>query len=91
MSARDDITAHFTSAELAEELVDAHRIQVLTEDGQAYDGELAMLRGLVATLRAVAKHGDLTDIQKLLDEHERDEHDAYTEAGEKSSRKDGAS
>jgi hypothetical protein len=38
-----------------------------------YPGELDMLRGLVATLRAVAAHGDLPDVRKLLDEHERDE------------------
>ena len=50
------------------------------EDGQAYDGELAMLRGLVATLHAVAEHGDLPDVRKLLAEHKRDEQDAREEA-----------
>jgi hypothetical protein len=58
----------------------AYRAEVLAADGQAYNGELSMLRGLVATLRAVAKHGDLGDVQKLLAEHERDEQDAYAEA-----------
>lgn len=51
---------------------------------EAYPGQLAMLTGLVATLRAVATHGDLADVRKLLDEHQRDEQDAYTET-EKSS------
>lgn len=53
---------------------------------EAYPGELAMLHGLVATLRVVAEHGDLTDVRQLLDEHQRDERDAYAEAGEMSSR-----
>lgn len=52
---------------------------------EAYPGELVMLRGLVATLRAVAEHGDLSDVRQLLAEHQRDEQDAYDEAGEKSS------
>ncbi|KOG21762.1 hypothetical protein ADK36_12310 [Streptomyces viridochromogenes] len=42
-------------------------------DGQAYDGELAMLRGLVATLNAVAEHGDLSDVRKLLGEYASDD------------------
>jgi hypothetical protein len=45
--------------------------------GEAYPGELAMLRGLVATLRVVAEHADLIDVRQLLDEHKRDEQDAY--------------
>lgn len=65
----------------AEEIADAHAAEVLAADGQAYLGELAMLRGLVATLRAVAEHGDLPEVRKLLDEHQRDEQDAYAEAG----------
>lgn len=47
--------------------------------GEAYAGELVMLRGLVATLRAVAEHGDLNEVRQLLDEHKRDEQDAYTD------------
>jgi hypothetical protein len=49
-------------------------------NAEAYPGELDMLRGLIATLRVVAQHGDLTDVVKLLDEHQRDEQDAYAEA-----------
>jgi hypothetical protein len=51
--------------------------------GEAYDGELSMLRGLIATLRVVAEHGDLPEVRKLLDEHQRDEQDAYAKADEK--------
>lgn len=65
-------TAHYRDA------MDAHRAEVLAADGQAYDGELAMLRGLVGTLRVVAEHGDLTEVRRLLDEHKSDEQDAYT-------------
>lgn len=54
-------------------------------EAEAYLGELAMLRGLVATLRAVAEHGDLPDVRQLLEEHQRDERDAYAEQREKSS------
>lgn len=50
--------------------------------GEAYPGQLAMLTGLVATLRAVAEHGDLDDVRKLLAEHQRDEQDACAETGE---------
>ncbi|NEY33037.1 hypothetical protein GTU99_12685 [Streptomyces sp. PRKS01-65] len=46
---------------------------------EAYAGELAMLRGLVATLRVVAEHGDLADVRTLLTEHQRDEQDAYAQ------------
>lgn len=51
-------------------------------DGQAYDGELDMLHGLVATLNAVAEHGDLSDVRKLLREYATDD----AEAREQSSR-----
>lgn len=47
---------------------------------EKYPGELDMLRGLVATLHVVARHGDLPDVVKLLDEHQRDEQDAHAEA-----------
>lgn len=53
-----------------------------TED---YSGELDMLRGLVATLRAIAEHGDLPDVRKVLAEHAADDAEARAEAGEKSS------
>ena len=53
--------------------LDAYRAEVLAADGQAYNGELAMLRGLVATLNAVAEHGDLSDVRKLLGEHASDD------------------
>ncbi|MFI8294477.1 hypothetical protein ACIGCZ_00870 [Streptomyces nigra] len=56
-----------------------------THDAEDYPGELDMLRGLVATLRAVTAHGDLADVRQLLEEHKRDDADARA-AGEKSSR-----
>ena len=59
-------TSHYRDA------MDAHRAEVLAEDGQAYPSELAMLHGLIATLRAVAEHGDLNDVRKLLEEHQTD-------------------
>ncbi|RSN13792.1 hypothetical protein DMH25_08370 [Streptomyces sp. WAC 01325] len=49
----------------------ALRAEILAADGQAYAGELTVLRGLVATLTAVAQHGDLSDVQKLLRDHTR--------------------
>jgi hypothetical protein len=66
-------TAHYRDA------LDAHRAEVLAEDGQAYPGELAMLHGLVATLTAVAEHGDLKDLRKLLEEHKADDTAARAE------------
>lgn len=55
--------------EAARTVRDAYRAEVLAADGQAYDGQLVMLTGLVATLNAVAEHGDLTEVRKLLAEH----------------------
>lgn len=55
-------------------------------DEQAYDGELAMLRGLVATMRAVAEHGDLADVQELLAAYDIDAAEALAEAEGKGSR-----
>lgn len=84
MSARDRLE-RVCGPQVPPELIaalDAYRAEVLAEDGQAYVGELAMLRGLVATLRAVATQGGLDEVRKLLDEHQRDEQDAYAEAGE---------
>ncbi|MFJ8345117.1 hypothetical protein ACIQ9J_01820 [Streptomyces sp. NPDC094153] len=83
MSARSRIHAMFSvDADGERELdtrLDAYRAEVLAGDGQAYDGELAMLRGLVATLRAVAEHGDLSDVRKLLAEYQRDDAQARAE------------
>lgn len=70
----------------AEQLVDAHRVEVLAADGQAYDGELAMLRSLRRTLRAVTRYGtDMDEVRKLLAEHTADDAAARLEAKEKSS------
>lgn len=55
-----------------------------------YPGQLDMLRGLIATIRVVVDHGDLDDVRKLLDEHQRDEQDAVAEARGKSSRRTAA-
>ncbi len=66
----------------ARKLLDAYRAEVLTEattTGEAYPGELAMLHGLIATLTAVAQHGDLNDVRKLLEEHKADDAQARTE------------
>lgn len=63
----------------AQSLLDAYQAEVLAEDGQAYPGELAMLHGLIATLTAVAEHGDLKDVRELLEEHKADDTAARTE------------
>lgn len=69
----------------ARALLDAHRAAVLAADGQAYDGELAMLRGLARTLRVVVRPDDtsvdVAEVRRLLHEHAADE----AEAREKSS------
>lgn len=93
MSARDSFRALFGTLDEASEAdldrrLDAHRDEVLAADGQAYDGELAMLRGLVRTLRTVVRYGasaeaQRAEVQRLLAEHERDEQDAYAGLGEK--------
>jgi hypothetical protein len=61
--------------------LDAYRAEVLVTDGQAYDGELAMLRGLVRTLRVVVRPDDpdVAEVQRLLIEHARDETAARAE------------
>lgn len=63
--------------------LDAYRAEVLAEDGQAYDGELAMLRGLVRTLRVVVRPDgvDVAEVRRLLHHHAADD----AEAREKSS------
>lgn len=47
---------------------------------EEYPGELDMLRGLMATTRVVADHGDLDDVRKLLDEHSADDAAARAQA-----------
>lgn len=55
-------------------------------DEQAYDGELAMLRGLVRVLRTVVRENDtLDEVRRLLWEHASDDA-AAREAEGKSSR-----
>ncbi|MCM8552661.1 hypothetical protein [Streptomyces sp. STCH 565 A] len=65
-------TAHYRDA------MDAHRAEVLAADGQAYDGELAMLRSLVRTLRVVVRPDDanVAEVRSLLHQHADDERDA---------------
>lgn len=60
----------------ARELLARYDAEAGPED---YPGELAMLRGLVATLHAVAEHGDLPDVRKVLAEHKSDEAEARAE------------
>lgn len=57
-------------------------------DGQEYDGELAMLRGLVRTLRVVVRddgsaEAQRAEVRQLLHEHVTDEAAARVEAEEK--------
>lgn len=47
------------------------------KSGEAYPGELAMLRGVLAVLRTVAQHGDMDEVNRILTEHEWDERAAY--------------
>lgn len=76
---------HGENAEpFAREVLAEHRSEVLAADGQAYDGELSMLRGLVRTLRVVARQSDLGEVQRLLIHHAVDDADARDR--EKSSR-----
>lgn len=85
MSARARIHAMFPLDEQAErELdvrLDAHRAEVLAADGQAYDGELAMYRHLVRTLRVVARpdDADMSEVRRLLHQHAGDDAAARTE------------
>ncbi|MFI1702012.1 hypothetical protein ACH419_39530 [Streptomyces bobili] len=63
--------------------LDAHRAEVLAGDGQAYDGELAMLRGLVRTLRVVVREdNNVAEVRRLLHQHAADEAAAYAETGD---------
>jgi hypothetical protein len=66
----------------ARQLLDAYRAEVVAETtapAEAYPGELAMLHGLIATLRVVAEHGDLRQVRKLLEEHKADDAAARAE------------
>ncbi len=81
-------TAHYRDA------MDAHRAEVLAEDGQAYDGELAMLRGLVRTLRTVVRDGSSaektrTEVQRLLWQHAADDATARAENTRPTTAEDG--
>lgn len=51
-------------------------------DGQAYDGELAMLRTLVRTLRVAARQSDLPAVQQALINHATDDAAARVRVGE---------
>jgi hypothetical protein len=51
-----------------------------------YPGELAMLRGLLGVVRAIAKHSDIDELRRTIAEFDTDESAAYAEAREKSSR-----
>lgn len=86
MSARADLLTEYGRAEDAplgtltdfRLKLDAYRAEVLAEDGQAYDGELAMLRGLVRTLRVVVRDGTSdekrrAEIERLLHQHAADD------------------
>lgn len=61
------------TADAARELVDAHTDQVLTEDGQAYPGELAMYRHLIRTLRVAARNADWDAVRQALVNHAADD------------------
>jgi hypothetical protein len=86
MNARARIHAMFPLDEQAEteldKRLDEHRAEVLAADGQAYDGELAMLRGLVRTLRVVARpdDADMGEVRRLLHHHATDDAAAREEA-----------
>jgi hypothetical protein len=90
MSARAAIHAMFQLDEAGErELdarLDAHRAEVLAADGQAYPGELAMLRTLARTLRVASRHRDFAAIEQALINHASDDaaarDNAKTGAGE---------
>lgn len=73
MNARARIHAMFPLDEAAEgELntrLDDYADAILRADGQDYPGEVTALRGLVAALAAVAQHGDLDEVRKLLTDH----------------------
>lgn len=52
-------------------------------DAEAYPGELAMLRGLVRTLRVVVRYDDdVAEVRRLLHQHAADEAAAYAALGD---------
>ena len=51
-------------------------------DVENYPGELAMLRGLLGVVRAIANYGDIDELRRVIHEHELDEQAAQAEAGE---------
>ncbi|MFF3511588.1 hypothetical protein [Streptomyces sp. NPDC002573] len=66
----------------------AFRAEVLAEhtaEGEAYPGELAMLRGFLGVVRVIAKHSDIDELRRVVHEYETDKQAARTEAREKSS------
>lgn len=88
---RNVLLVHYATgpnpALVADSLTANARAEVLATDGQAYDGELAMYRGLVRTLRAVVRDGgsaeaQRAEVQRLLHEHAADDAAARAEAGE---------
>lgn len=54
-------------------------------DGEAYEGELAMYRGLIRTLRVVVRPDDaeLMEVRRLLHQHAADDSAAREQAGRK--------
>lgn len=81
MSAREFLINHLWVGRVvqsrAAEMVDGYRASVLAEDGQAYDGELAMLRELARTLRTVVRPDndqvDIAEVRRLLHHHANDD------------------
>lgn len=97
MSARekliDAVRAHRFHVQIADASYEdaAAEVDALLAEvaGDAYPGELEMLRGLVRTLRVVVRpdDADIDEVRRLLTEHAIDEAAAHVRAGEKSSRK----
>ncbi|MFB7461223.1 hypothetical protein [Streptomyces sp. NPDC056188] len=94
MSARDKLYGYAgTPAVLPESMLDAaldaFRAEVLASDGQAYDGELAMYRELVRTLRVVVRDDrsaekQRAEVRQLLHHHAADDAAAREDAKGKS-------
>ncbi|MGW4950626.1 hypothetical protein [Streptomyces parvulus] len=86
----DMATEAAEALESAQLLQDPETIAALRAEAgtgsEAYDGELAMFRGLVRVLRIAARDEDLAEVQRLLVEHASDESAAYATVREKSSR-----
>ncbi|MFD8075861.1 hypothetical protein ACFV3E_24795 [Streptomyces sp. NPDC059718] len=49
---------------------------------EAYNGELAMLRGLLRLVRVIAEHSNIHELRRVLAEHRADEQAAYAEQPE---------